>query len=126
MPSSPRKPDNPSSTPNPKSHEIPCAQEKRIRLIESATLEQRELLIRIDEKLKSDFRCIQKLANQLEQIIVGNSTPGLPTRITVLEDKCKTMEESADKAHKTIWGVLIVALGSIVTAVLAHIWPKGS
>ena len=107
-------------------HEIPCPQEARLERIEEDMGEQKECLIRIEEKLKNDYSIIGKIDSKLERLIEGNSSPGLPAKVHTLEQAQDELKNQHRRDNKLLWTIIILTLGGILTGFLAHIWPKAS
>lgn len=105
-------------------HEIPCPQEDRLRKMEDIMDCQKECLIRIEEKIKNDYTTINKIDEKLERLVEGNSTPGIPTRLSNLEQKHDTFENHTNRSSKLMWTLQLLIFAAVVTAFIAHIWPK--
>jgi len=96
------------------SHEVPCPQEARLERIEEDMGEQKECLIRIEEKLKNDYSVLNKLDKKVDKLLDGgNNNPGLPSRISKLEVK-----------QGIIWAFLFVTFASAIGLIFQQIWLK--
>jgi hypothetical protein len=102
-------------------HDFPCSQETRLERIEEDMGDQKECLIRIEEKLKNDYSIIGKIDQKLERFIEGNSSPGIPTRVSNLEQNYGHMKEAYQSTKKLILTLFFIIIASLATGFIGFV-----
>ena len=82
--------------------------------------EQGKCLVRIEERMKNDYKVIGKIDKKLDHLVDGNSSPGIPTRVNILEVGQNRMKEDVRKTNKLLWAILILVMGGLLTGFLTN------